>query len=158
LAVTTDPITAEVMAANQRVRDGDHAGGRALLEAIWERVEGGSPIHACLVAHHLADVQDDPAEELAWDLRALEAAGRCTDADVRCHTPVASIAGFMPSLHMSLAQDYLRLRDVPHSREHLDLARGFESALADDDYGRLIRGAMTAVAQRLDGLRRQPST
>jgi hypothetical protein len=156
--MTTDPITAEIMAANQMVRDGDRAGGRALLEAIWSRIEGVSPIHECLLAHHMADVQDVPAQELAWDLRALEAAGRCTDDDVRRHTPTTTLTAFMPSLHMSLAQDYLRLRDIARSREHLAAAQRFAGVLADDAYGELIRGAMARLAQRLDGLRPQASS
>jgi hypothetical protein len=155
--VTTDPITDQVAAANQLVRDGDRAGGRAGLELLWAEVDGKSPIHECVVAHHMADAQDDPAEELAWDLRAMEAAGRCTDADVQRHAPVASVAAFMPSLHMSLAVDYLKLRKIALSREHLAAARRFEPELADDAYGRTVRDAMAWLANRLAGLASQSS-
>lgn len=143
------------MAANQLVRDGDRAGGRRQLEAIWSRIEGRDPYHECSLAHVMADVQDDMAEELAWDLRALEAAGRCTDVDM---PPGQSVEGFMPSLHASLATDYLKLRDVVRSREHLAQARRFEHALADDGYGKLVRSAIASLASRLDGLGAQPST
>lgn len=150
--MTRDAITDEVAAANERIRGGDRIGGRRELEQVWSRVEGRSAIHECIVAHILADAQDDPADELTWDLRALNAAQRCTDDDVQRHTPSQSIAGFMPSLHMSLAQDYLKLRDVRRSGEHLALARTFDGALADDDYGRMIRGAMERLDARLAAL------
>ena len=100
----------------------------------------------------MADAQDDPAEELAWDLRALEAVQRCSDDDVRRHTPAQSLAVFMPSIHLSLAFDYLKLRNIAASREHLALARGFEWALPDDDYGKMIRDGMANLAQRFDQL------
>ena len=77
---------------------------------------------------------------------------RCSDDDVRRHTPAQSLAVFMPSIHLSLAFDYLKLRNIAASREHLALARGFEWALPDDDYGKMIRDGMANLAQRFDQL------
>jgi hypothetical protein len=147
--VTTDPTMTEIMAATAVVRGGDRSGGRSRLEALWAGFGSDpDPFYACVLSHHMADLQDEITDELAWDLRALEAALRCTEADAERHQ--ASIAGFMPSLHTSLAQDYYKLGDFARSREHLAQARGFTSHLADDAYGQLILGAIARLARGLE--------
>ena len=80
----TDPFTTELMAATAFMRGGDKALSRSRLQALWERIVG-NPVHEFVLAHQMADAQDDPEEELAWDLRALDSAHRCTDADVQRH-------------------------------------------------------------------------
>jgi len=144
-----DPVMDEVMAATQQVRDGDRAGGRRRLEVVWAAVEGLDAMHECLLAHHLADAQDTLEDELAWDLRALDAASRCTDVEVQRYTPVATLDAFRPSLHLSLATDYAKLRDIPNARAHLAEARRFVHVLPDDAYGELIRGALAHLEARL---------
>src|SRR5690606_25726548 len=48
---------------------------RARFAAIWgELGEDADPIHRCILAHYMADVQDGPEEALLWDQRALDAA------------------------------------------------------------------------------------
>jgi hypothetical protein len=63
-----------------------------------------------MLAHYMADMQDDPHAELLWDRRALEAA--------------AAIAGeaareYYPSLYLNLAEDYRKLGDWNAARVHL---------------------------------------
>nr|WP_229879498.1 hypothetical protein [Streptomyces echinoruber] len=54
---------------------GDREEARGRLLDLWAEIgEDGDPLHRCTLAHYLADTQDDPADELAWDLRALSAA------------------------------------------------------------------------------------
>ena len=45
---------------------GERDAARRVLEALWEDIGGedGDPLHRCAVAHAMADVQDDPADEL----------------------------------------------------------------------------------------------
>lgn len=51
---------------------GDREEARQRLLDLWAEIgEHGDPLHRCTLAHYLADTQDDPADELAWDLRAL---------------------------------------------------------------------------------------
>jgi hypothetical protein len=148
--MTADPIMADIMAAIAVLQGGDRAGGRAQLEAIWARIaDRPEPIHECTLAHYLADAQDDLAEELAWDLRALAAGERCSDDDAQRHSRAQSIAGFMPSLHINLAEDYFKLGDHARSRTHLDAARAFSAALDDDPYGRMLRGGIARLAKQL---------
>lgn len=68
----------EGIALNQQ---GDRDQARQLFEELWERIGAdGNSMHRCALAHSMADVQDDPADELVWDLRALQAADAATDA------------------------------------------------------------------------------
>lgn len=54
---------------------GDREEARNRLGEIWSEIgEEGDSLHRCTLAHYMADAQDDPADELAWDLRALTAA------------------------------------------------------------------------------------
>ena len=148
---TTAEITSEITEAVKRLRGGDRAGGRQALEAVWARIaDDPDPVHQCVLAHHMADAQDDLAEELAWDLRALDAALRCTVVDWGLDQKGLSIALFMPSLQVNLAEDYFKLGDLARSREHLASARGCVDALADDAYGQLIRRGIERLARQLD--------
>ncbi|MEU3726720.1 hypothetical protein [Streptomyces sp. NPDC031705] len=113
---------------------GDREEARNRLGEIWSEIgEAGDALHRCTLAHYLADAQDDPADELSWDLRALAAAealpGR---AERRPHTAVRV---FYPSLHLSLAADYVKLRRPEEARLHLARARAAAGALSDDGYG-----------------------
>ena len=83
------------------------------------------------VAHHMADVQDDPREELTWDLRALEAAESVTDERAAAAGVNGPVAGFYPSLHLNLGEDYRKLGDCVEARRHLDLGRQAASFLGD---------------------------
>src|SRR5262245_5853871 len=122
----------DIFAAISLLQSGDRAGGRAALAAIWARIADDlEPIHECTPAHYMADVQDDPADELAWDIRALNAALRCADADAQPHSKLPPIAAFMPSLHVNLAEDYFKLGDIARSKDHLSSARSFIGQLSN---------------------------
>ncbi len=77
---------------------GDREEARNRLGEIWSEIgEAGPPLHRCTLAHYMADAQDDPADELAWDLRALTAADgpSATEgppAALRAHGPRAGPA------------------------------------------------------------------
>ncbi|NIH84574.1 hypothetical protein [Amycolatopsis granulosa] len=120
-----------------RALQADPAEARRILARVWET---GSPVDRCAAAHWLADRQDCARDELAWDLRALEAARAAEPAEVR---------GFFPSLHLNLGDVYRRLGDLPRAREHLAAAQAVLDTLADDDYGRMIRGGVARLADRL---------
>ncbi|GLY03162.1 hypothetical protein [Actinoplanes sp. NBRC 101535] len=125
---------------------------RRLFTQIWTEIGGerGDPLHVCVLAHAMADVQDGVHDELLWDLRALTAAGALTEADVaRAGVPL-TVAGLYPSLHLNLADCYRRLGEFTTAREHLRLARAGIGALGDDDYGRLIRTGLERIAEQLD--------
>ncbi|MEU2427256.1 hypothetical protein ABZ619_40710 [Streptomyces sp. NPDC007851] len=76
---------------------GDREEARGRLLDLWAEIgEHGDPLHRCTLAHYLADTQDDPADELAWDLRALSAADEADEArgaSGACGTEAAGRAG-----------------------------------------------------------------
>ncbi|MEU6671802.1 hypothetical protein [Streptomyces sp. NPDC046727] len=127
---------------------GDREEARSRFLDLWAEIgEDGDPLHRCTLAHYLADTQDDPADELAWDLRALSAAEEL--ADGRTGGDPSSVQGFFPSLHLNLAADYVKLGRAEDARSHLRRARGAADSLAHDGYGEGVRSAISRLALRL---------
>jgi hypothetical protein len=159
MAADDDLIMDEIKAAGALLQAGDRAAARVRLEETWARIAGDpQPFHECSLAHIMADVQDVPADELAWDQRALDAALRCTDEDVRRNSEASSLAAFMPSLYASLGWDYYKLGELAESGKHLARARGFLSDLPNDAYGQLVRAGIDRLAKALTAKRVGPSS
>ncbi|PWI45688.1 hypothetical protein [Streptomyces sp. ICBB 8177] len=129
---------------------GDREEARDRFAALWQELgEHGSPLHRCTLAHYMADTQDDPEDELDWDLRALRAAEAVEQDRVTWGEEELSIRGFYPSLHLNLAADYHRLDEPALARAHLDRALACADALGDDAYGDGIRAAISRLDLRL---------
>ncbi|MGI5371411.1 hypothetical protein [Streptomyces iakyrus] len=125
---------------------GDREEARHRYLGLWAELgEHGDPLHRCTLAHYLADTQDDPADELAWDLRALTAAEEAREESVA----VAAVIAIYPSLHLNLADDYLGLGRRDAARTHLRWAREAAAALADDSYGEGVWAAIARLESRL---------
>ncbi|MGW2821332.1 hypothetical protein ACWC24_10045 [Streptomyces sp. NPDC001443] len=132
-----------------------HAGDREearrrLLELWTELGEHGEPLHRCTLAHYLADTQDDPDDELAWDLRALTAAEELTDERRAEPDQLVAVRALYPSLHLNLATDYAKLGRREAARSHVRRARGAAGALGDDTYGDGIRAAISRLELTLE--------
>jgi hypothetical protein len=146
-----DPTITEITAAVELGRGGHRAGARERLVAVWERLgPDGDPLQRVSCAHFLADPQDDVGEELTGDERALAAVGDLTDERVQQHTAAMQVRGLMPSLHLNLADCHRRLGDPTRAREYLAEAERSVDALADDEYGRMLRGGLQHVGDALD--------
>ncbi|OEJ98348.1 hypothetical protein J116_025105 [Streptomyces thermolilacinus SPC6] len=129
---------------------GDREEARNRFQALWERIgPDGDPLHRCTLAHSMADAQDDPEAELAWDLRALTAADALDDDRLARHDTAVALRALYPSLHVNLAADFLKLRRPGAAREHLDRARAASTALGDDGYGTGVRAAIDRLDRRL---------
>ncbi|MFI2233901.1 hypothetical protein [Nocardia testacea] len=140
---TLNAITAAVTLG----RSGDGTAARERLLELWRGIGvTGDPFHRCTLAHYLADLHDDPAQALAWDIRALDAADALTDDRVQRHHASLRVAGFYPSLHLNLADNYRRLGSWDAAEKQLAAARERLDALSDDAYGALIRTALDEVA------------
>ncbi|MGV9255463.1 hypothetical protein [Streptomyces sp. NPDC003697] len=129
---------------------GDREEARDRFLELWAEIgETGDPLHRCTLAHYMADTQDDPAEELAWDLRALSAAKELTDDRLAEHQGTLAARALYPSLHLNLAADYVKLGRSEAARTHLRRARGAAEALGDDEYGDGVRAAIHRLGLRL---------
>lgn len=130
---------------------GEREAARRLFAQIWDEIGGeqGDPLHVCVLAHAMADVQDDVNQELVWDQRALAAADLLTDARVAQAGVALPVAGLYPSLHLNLSECYRKLGDLGRAREHLQRAQAGIGELGDDEYARLIKGGLDRLAQQL---------
>lgn len=72
-----DPLLERIAAAVAIGHTESRPAAREALTLLWDELPaaGGRQLHRCVLAHHLADLQDEVADELAWDLRALAASG-----------------------------------------------------------------------------------
>ncbi|MGK5498017.1 hypothetical protein [Streptomyces sp. URMC 125] len=153
----SDPTMEAIGRAVAEGRAGDTASARRRLLSLWSAIGvTGDPLHRCSLAHHLADLHEDPAQALAWDIRALDAADAVTDQRVQEHHAGLRVAGFSPSLHLNLADDYRRLGSFEAATEHIDAARAHAPGLPRGPYGDLLRGAVHEVAEAIAGRDRTP--
>ncbi|WP_308115673.1 hypothetical protein [Rhodococcus sp. BP-241] len=120
----SDPTMDAIAAAVTEGRSGNVDEARRQLLALWQDIGvDGDPLHRCSLAHYLADLYEDPARALTWDIRALDAAYAVTDHRTQNHHAGLHIAGFFPSLHLNLADNYCKLGSFDAAREHIDAAK-----------------------------------
>ncbi|WP_455351835.1 hypothetical protein [Streptomyces sp. SYSU K217416] len=147
-----DAVMTRIGQAIMLLHGGDREEARNRFGVLWSEIgENGDPLHRCTLAHYMADTQDDPADELAWDLRALSAADGLSDERVAQHHATLAVRAFYPSLHLNLAADYVKLQRPDAARVHLDRARAATGTLGDDGYGNGIRAAIERLQARLEG-------
>ncbi|MEU7240104.1 hypothetical protein [Streptomyces sparsogenes] len=147
---TPDPTMEAIGHAVTEGRAGDTASARRKLLALWSATGvTGDPLHRCTLAHYLADLHADPAQALAWDIRALDAADAVTEQRVQQHHAGLRLAGFYPSLHLNLADNYRRLGSFEAATEHIAAAAKHAPDLPQDSYGDLLRTAIREVAEAI---------
>lgn len=84
-----------------------------------------------------------------WDERALAAVEGVTDERAQEFDRSLQVRAFLPSLHLSLADDHRRLGDPDRARDFLARARATADALGADAYGALVGGIMEEVDRAL---------
>ncbi|WP_326555298.1 hypothetical protein [Micromonospora sp. NBC_01813] len=142
-----DAITAAVALG----QSGQRAQARDALTALWGRIgDDGDAFHRCVLAHYLADLQDTVEAELHWDERALAAAADLSDERAQQHDSSFKARGFLPSLHLNLADVHRRLGNTGLARKQLAAAGESVHQLPDDAYGEMIRSGIDSVSQALD--------
>jgi hypothetical protein len=147
----SDDVMARIVAAVELGRGGERAPARRALEALWKEMgeDDGDPFHRCVLAHFLADLQDDGRAELQWDERALDAVASVTDERAQEYDSSLQVRGFLPSLYLSLADDHRRLGDQDRAQDFFDRARSVSDVLGDDPYGATVKDAMAKIAAAL---------
>ncbi|MEV6670688.1 hypothetical protein [Streptomyces sp. NPDC051162] len=145
-----DAMMADIGRGIEWGQSGERERARGLFAELWEQIgPDGDALHRCALAHSMADVRDDVREELAWDLRALEAADLITDERARQAGLASPVAAFYPSLHLNLAEAYRKLGDLDRARDHLRRGRAAAGELGDDGYGKMIKDGLSRLADRL---------
>ncbi|MEU4821422.1 hypothetical protein AB0H37_06080 [Actinomadura sp. NPDC023710] len=145
-----DPTMEAIGQAVTEGRTGDTLSARQKLLNLWSAIGvTGDPLHRCSLAHYLADLYEDPAQALAWDVRALDAADAVTEQRVQEHHAGLHIAGFYPSLHLNLADAYRRLGSFDAAAEHINAAKEHAPNLRQDAYGAFLRTALDEVAEAI---------
>jgi hypothetical protein len=148
--MTDDAIMDRIVAAIGQLHSGDRDGARACFAEIWaEMGEEADPFHVCTLSHYMADAQDDVGAELEWDLRALAAADRVSDARAKAHHSSLSIRSFYPSLHLNVGDAYLRLGNVGKALEHVRAAEARLGDLPDSPLAEMTRTAIAGLARRV---------
>ena len=141
-----DPVMATIAQVQQLALQGHREQAASAYEQLWPQVEHGRPLHRVCLAHYMADLQDDPVEELRWDERALEAAAAVTPRD----PDAAAVAPLRASLHVNAATALHRLGREEAARRQLAAARHAERDLPEDGYGRLVRSRIDALGAEMD--------
>ncbi|WP_267246482.1 hypothetical protein [Streptomyces sp. PR69] len=145
-----DAMMTRIGQAAMLLHGGDREEARNRFAALWGEIgQEGDPLHRCTLAHYMADAQDDPGDELAWDLRALSAAEGLGEERLARHEKALAVRSLYPSLHLNLAADYVKLHRLQAARVHLDRARAATDALGDDGYGDGVRAAIARLESRL---------
>ncbi|MBT2376791.1 hypothetical protein J7E90_05280 [Streptomyces sp. ISL-111] len=132
-----DAVMTRIGQAVMLLHGGDREEARNRFGLLWSELGAdGDGLHRCTLAHYMADTQDDPGDELAWDLRALTAAeGLMSGERSAGHRDSLAVQAFYPSLHLNLAADYLKLQRPDAARIHLRQARDAADALKDGGHG-----------------------
>ncbi len=140
----------DIQAAVGVALSGDRAQGRRDLHACWVGTAETDHAQRCVLAHYLADLEDDLVAEVAWDEQALTAFIHVHDADL-APVGIPAAAGLAPSLHLNLGDGYLRQGHTTQARDQLAAGLAALSALPDDGYGAMIRRGLTGLQERLAG-------
>jgi hypothetical protein len=129
---------------------GRRAEAREAFAQLWAEASDGDPFHQCVLAHYMADAQDEPLDELEWDRKALAAADRISRE--RPDAASLTVLSLYPSLHLNLADVLHRVGQTEEARKHVKLAQQSTGALAEDAYGQMIRNGVERLAARLAAL------
>ncbi|MFJ8073997.1 hypothetical protein ACIQ7Q_08695 [Streptomyces sp. NPDC096176] len=145
-----DVVMTRIGQAMMLLHGGDREEARNRFALLWAEIgEHGDALHRCTLAHCMADVQDDPADELAWDLRALSVADGLSEERLGRYPQALAVRALYPSLHLNLAADYVKLHRPAEARCHLERARASTDALVDDGYGHGLRAAIDRLERAL---------
>lgn len=138
----------DIVAAVGVALGGDRKQARHHLGACWAGTAETDHAQRCVLAHYLADLEDDLAAEVAWDEQALTAFTQVHDADL-APVGIPTAAGLAPSLHLNLGDGYLRQGRTAPARDQLAAGLAALRALPDDGYGAMIRRGLTGLQERL---------
>ena len=127
---------------------GDREGGRELLAACWRGTAVPDAAQRCVLAHYLADVQDELDDEVAWDEAALTAFADVAETEL-APIGIPSARALEPSLHLNLGDGYRRQGRFEDARAQADAGEVVAYLLPDDGYGQMISTGLARLQARL---------
>lgn len=142
-------MNTELLDAVQLALSGQSELARRRLDKLWQELPLDDFFHRCVLAHYLADLQEDPGEELRWDRLALETALSAPSESFEGQIPDVTRAAFLPSLHLNLASSCERNALLELAREHAVLALDSVRALPSTPLGETTRAAILRICWRL---------
>lgn len=101
------------------------------FQQAWD--EAANDFEKFTSAHYVARHQKSMTDKLKWDEIALNFALKINDENMK---------GTYPSLYLNIGKCYEDLNDFESARENYELALSFTTFLADDGYGKMIKGGI----------------
>ena len=131
------------------------AGGAESLQELWDSLTESDYAQRLIVAHYLADVQQDLADEVRWDETALSQADWVLDSDLQALHPSLTIQGFVPSLQLNLADGYRRLGRFDDAARALRRSVAYNEQLPgalpeQREYRQVILQAQQRISELID--------
>lgn len=148
-APSHEALTEAVIEAMKLAERGDREAARRRLTGLWENNDADArPYHACILAHYLADLQEELDRELELDRLALVFALRCSDETLRAHHGSLSVAALLPSLYLNLSDS---LHRSGHAGQALEALEAGEVALRKlpEDHQLTVAHGLRALRARL---------
>ena len=143
-------VGARILAAMDLTHAGRREEARRLFLEIWSGLGERELVHRLTIAHTIADLQDDPRDELAWDLVALGVAGRMSDAGLMEAGVDATTQSLYPSLHLNAGEAYRKVGDLDAARVHCAKGRAALAALGRDPYDGMLIDAFARLETRIN--------
>jgi len=112
---------------------------RQLFQQAWDMAT--NDFEAFTAAHYLARNQEDPNDNLKWNLEALARASAIKDESTR---------GYYPSLYLNVAKSYETLGNMEEAARHYQLAADSCKHLPDGKYADMIKSGISAGLKRVD--------
>lgn len=148
-----DAFAERVTAAFRLAGQGEHATARAVLRALWDGDPGADlrgPLGRCLLAHHLAAVAEESADELRWHTRALQAGQLASDEECAHWGLPIPVRALFPLLHLRLAECHAGRGDFALAGVQLREGWTWAPALPRDSYGDRVRAGLDRLEERLE--------
>lgn len=111
---------------------------RKLFLQAWNKATNN--FEKFTAAHYVARHQKSVDDKLKWDQTALQLALKINNATVK---------SALPSLYLNIAKCYEDLNDLGNAKKNYDLALSFANLLPDNDYGNMIKSAITKGIERV---------
>lgn len=126
-------------------------GGKLLLDC-WNATKPTDHTYRCVLAHYLADTQNELEQEVLWDEIALQEHAFLEDGDL-APLGIPSARGLLSSLQLNLADGYHRQGKNDLAKDHVDQGLNAAEALNEDGYGQMILAGLNNLTQRINAVK-----